>query len=255
MTRIVLAAAAIVALGSAAPSPAPAAPAGIDVSRFEGPIGWARTAAAGVDFAFVQASRGSGADCSVKPNRCGADPRYAYNRLRAREEGIRVGPYHRAFVNGASLYAAKRDARREAALFAAQVGSLQRGDLLPVLDFEAPFGGLDPRRLRGWVRTWLAQAELRLGVKPMIYTNLSSWRATGDTAAFALAGHRLWVANWGVDLPLVPADDWAGQGWSVWQYTNRGRVDGVRGRVSLDRLGVPLRRLAAGGGGARGASG
>ena len=219
-------------------------PAGIDVSRFEGQIGWRHVAGAGVDFAFVQASRGSGTDCTIKPQHCGRDRRYDLNYRRASEEGIRVGAYHRAFTNGDSLFEAKRDARSEARQFIAEVGALHDRDLLPVLDFEAPFGGLDPRQLRAWVKTWLARVQDALGAKPMIYTNVSSWSASGDTATFALIGHRLWVANWDVDEPLVPAGDWAGRGWSVWQYTNLGRVDGIRGRVSLDRLGVPLNRIS-----------
>ena len=45
---------------------------GIDVSRFQGEIGWTRMAAdSDVEFAFVQASRGKGPDCAVRPDRCG----------------------------------------------------------------------------------------------------------------------------------------------------------------------------------------
>ena len=46
---------------------------GIDVSRFDGEIRWDRVAGAGIEFAFVQASRGAGDDCPVKPRRCGRD--------------------------------------------------------------------------------------------------------------------------------------------------------------------------------------
>jgi lysozyme len=245
-TAVVLATTLIASAFAPTAAPAGERALGIDVSRFEGAIGWRHVAEAGVDFAFVQASPGSGTDCTVNPQQCGRDRRYDFNRRRAREEGIRVGAYHRAFTDGSSLRDAKRDARREARVFIAEVGAVHDHDLLPVLDFEAPFGGLDPRQLRAWVRTWLDQVGDALGARPMIYTNLSSWRATGDTMAFALAGHPLWVANWGVSEPLVPAGDWAGRGWSVWQYTNLGRVDGIRGRVSLDRLGVPLRRISVG---------
>ena len=56
---------------------------GIDVSRFQGAIDWPSVAGAGVRFAFVQASRGSGVDCTVKPAQCGADPYFATNRVAA----------------------------------------------------------------------------------------------------------------------------------------------------------------------------
>ena len=225
------------------PGAASAAVLGIDVSRFEQQIGWSRVAADGVRFAYVQASRGSGADCTVKPQTCGPDGFYGYNHRRAREVGIRVGAYHRAFAGGGSVGGAKADARREAAVFVASVGSLGRNDLLPALDFETPFGGLTPAGLRAWVATWARRVRAGLGATPMIYTNVSSWGLTGNTRIFARAGSPLWVANWDVAHPAVPAHGWDGRGWSVWQYTNDGHVQGIRGRVSLDRLGAPFRSI------------
>ena len=211
---------------------------GIDVSRFDGTIDWQRVADAGIEFAFVQASRGNGRDCTVKPLRCGRDKFYESNYRHARREDVRVGPYHRAFVGGDTIEAVRRDARHESLLFAREVGALRRGDLRPVLDVEVPFAGLDPRELRAWIHTWLEVVRRRLGVRPMIYTNTSSWQATGNTRWFARTGHRLWVANWEVTAPSVPAGNWDGQGWAVWQYTSSGRVPGVAGTVDRDRLGT-----------------
>jgi lysozyme len=216
---------------------------GIDVSRFQGSIDWTLVGETDVRFAFVQASRGSGEDCSVKPNRCGADRFYERNYLGARTAGIRVGAYHRAFVGGFGRREVKRDARAEADLFVSQVGSLARRDLLPVLDVESPFAGLDSRELRRWIRVWLERVRDELGEKPIIYTSVSNWQATGDTRKFARRGHRLWVAHWGVSEPSVPAADWDGQGWSVWQYTNEGSVQGIDGRVDLNRLRVSFRKI------------
>jgi lysozyme len=217
---------------------------GIDVSRFNRQINWQDVADSGVKFAFVEASRGSGGDCTVKPRRCGADPYYALNYQEARAAGIRVGAYHRAFTNGGSRRDASEDAVTEADLFVAQVGRLHHGDLLPALDVETPFDGLDAERLRSWVRVWLRRVRRKLGAKPIVYTNAPAWRATGDTARFARAGHRLWVANWNVSEPSVPADHWDGQGWSIWQFTNSGRVRGIQRRVDEDRLGVGFGKVS-----------
>ena len=110
-------------------------------------------------------------------------------------------------------------------MFVDQVGELRDGDLLPALDVETPFGGLSKKGLRRWIRTWLDRVRRKLGgPKPILYTNASSWQATGDTRRFARAGHPLWVANFGVDSPAVPAGNWDGKGWSVWQFTSSGRV-------------------------------
>jgi GH25 family lysozyme M1 (1,4-beta-N-acetylmuramidase) len=216
-------------------------PVGIDVSRFQGAIKWKRAATKGkVGFAFVQASRGSGFDCAVAPDRCGADEFYARNQARARLHGVRVGPYHRAFAGGEGIAGVTADATAEADLFisvVSQSGGLQPGDLRPALDVETPFGGLNATELQTWIRTWLGRVESALGARPIIYTNDSSWGATGDTIEFADAGHPLWVAHWGVAAPRVPASFWGGNGWSVWQYSSSGRVKGIKGRVDLDRLG------------------
>jgi GH25 family lysozyme M1 (1,4-beta-N-acetylmuramidase) len=112
-----------------------------------------------------------------------------------------------------------------------------------VLDVETPFTGLDANRLRTWIRVWVKRVAKRLGRKPMIYTNASSWSATGNTTEFAKAKYPLWVAEWGVSRPSVPADNWASRGWSVWQYTSSGTVAGISGRVDMNRLRVGLRKL------------
>jgi GH25 family lysozyme M1 (1,4-beta-N-acetylmuramidase) len=217
--------------------------AGIDASRFQGPIDWPTVATSGIRFAFVQASRGSGSDCTVKPGQCGADPLFATNRVAAESNGIRVGAYHRAFAAGGTTEDARADAIAEADVFLTGVGSLQTGELVPVLDVETPFSGMTATTLRTWIRVWVKKVSKRLGRKPMIYTNASSWAATGNTLEFAKAKYPLWVAEWGVSRPSVPARNWAGHGYSVWQYSSSGEVAGISGKVDQDRLGKGLAKI------------
>jgi lysozyme len=216
---------------------------GIDVSRFQGVIDWPTVAGAGIRFAFVQASRGSGADCTVRPGQCGPDPYFAGNRLAAESAGIRVGAYHRAFASGGTATDARADSLAEADIFIAAVGSLQSGELIPVIDVETPFTGMTSSTLRTWVRVFVKKVTRKLGRKPLIYTNASSWSATGNTMEFAKARYPLWVAEWGVSRPTVPASNWAGRGYSVWQYTSSGSVPGISGRVDMDRLGKRLGKI------------
>jgi lysozyme len=241
--------AAVPALASAAParpasqSAAAARPLGVDVSRFNDAIDWSQVAVSGRRFAFIQASRGSGADCLVKPLQCGADPLWLSNSAAARAAGLRIGAYHRAFASGATRALAKADAGAEAAVFVSQVGRVPRGDLLPVLDVETPFTGLSPGRLRTWITTWMKRVRKGTGAKAMIYTNASSWGATASTTQF-VAGHPLWIAQWQVAKPtLVPAANWGGLGWSVWQFTSSGSVPGISGRVDEDTIRVGLGKI------------
>ncbi len=209
---------------------------GIDVSRFQGVIGWKQVARTRIKFAYIQASRGHRDDCSVAPEQCGPDPYWERNSRKARAVGLRVGAYHRAFAEGPDESAARADARREANAFAATVGKVKRGDLRPALDVESPFVGLSEQDLRRWLRTFARRTEKLLGVKPIIYTNQSSWLATGDMTWFARNGYPLWVANYGVPRPAMPARNWAGKGWTIWQFTSTGSVRGIEGNVDVNRL-------------------
>ena len=53
-----------------------------------------------------------------------------------------------------------------------------------------------------------------------------------DTAAEpAIARYPLWIANYGVQEPNIPAP-WTS--YSAWQHTSSGRVPGINGPVDLD---------------------
>jgi lysozyme len=76
------------------------------------------------------------------------------------------------------------------------------------------------------IRQWLDRVESFTGRVPMIYTSWSSWAAiTGDSQAFTR--YPLWVANYGVSTPSIPANNWGGRGWTIWQFTEHGEVSGI----------------------------
>lgn len=192
---------------------------GIDVSHWQEAIDWTQVAASGQRFAFAKATEG----------RTYVDPRYAANKAGAATVGIAFGAYHFARPDDSA-----NDAILEADHFV-DVAQLVPGDLLPVLDIERT-GGLSRAEVTTWILTWLGRVTERLGVRPMVYTSPNGWnQRTGDTTAVADAGYTvLWVAHWGVDSPTVPAQDWAGNGWTFWQYTDCGTVPGIAGCVDMD---------------------
>jgi len=202
--------------------------AGIDVSHWQGYVRWADVKNAGVGFAIAKATEGQ----------TFVDHRYARNKSRADHLGLAFGAYH--FASPDRSY---RDAIREAKHFV-RTASLAGRHLLPVLDLERT-GGLSRSALIAWVRTWLRTVESRLGVKPMIYTSPSFWKdRMGDTRWFADNGYRLWVAHWYTSSPRVPADNWGGRGYTLWQLTDCAKVKGISGCVDGDLLnGTNLGRL------------
>ncbi len=203
--------------------------AGVDVSHWNRVTSWTSVAAAGYRYAFVKATDGAGR----------TDPAYARYRAGANAAGLRVGSYHFARPGGRTRAARLADARTEADHFAA-VAQLRANDLLPVLDLEQT-GRLAPPALISWASAWLEEVEWRLDVKPVIYASARFWRvAMADTTLFGVRGHALWLARWTrASFPLVPGLNWAGSGWTFWQWTSCGRVPGIRGCVDLDRFKGP----------------
>lgn len=190
---------------------------GIDVSHWQGTIDWAKVRASGRTFAFAKSTEGIGFK----------DTSYDRNKSGAMAAGMAFGAYH--FARPGS-----NDPVAEADWFV-DTARLQHGMLLPVLDLELT-GGLGTAALTSWVKAWLQRVDQRIGAKPMIYTSPSFWRnAMGDSRWFADNGYAmLWVANWGVTSPSIPASNWGGRSWTFWQYTSDGTVPGISGRVDLD---------------------
>lgn len=202
------------------------APKGIDVSHWQGQIGWLQVGAAGYDFAFAKATEGT----------TYIDPTYVTNRAGAAAAGLRIGAYHFARPAGTSDAAAIASGIAQADYFVA-AAQPRRGDLLPVLDLEKS-GGLGVARLTAWTQAFLDQVYARLGTRPLIYASPSFWKTSlGDTPLFAADGNRLWIAHWTkASLPLLPAAGWSGLGWTFWQWTSCSSVPGIGGCVDGDRV-------------------
>ena len=77
----------------------------------------------------------------------------------------------------------------------------------------------------------------RIRVKPIIYTNVSSWNALGNPTELRQQGYPLWVANWDVLTAAGPGRQLgAASSWRIWQHSSDGRVAGIKGNVDLDML-------------------
>src|SRR4029077_225402 len=200
---------ALVALLAASASVAATARAkGIDVSSWNGGIRWGKVAAAGYRFAFGKATEGTGY----------ADKTYSTNRNGSENAGLVFGAYHFARPDGKSNAAATASAIRQANHFLV-VARPQPGDLPPVLDLEKT-GNLSKSRLLAWTLAWLNQIYARTGVEPFLYTSPLFWKGNlSDSTAAAAGGTGLWIAHWtSASQPMVPAQNWNGNGWRFWQW-------------------------------------
>lgn len=190
---------------------------GIDVSHYKKQIDWKKVGESGVQFAILKATE---ADSFV-------DPRFDYNWTRTRRQGIIRGAYH--------FFRPLVDPVQQANNFIKIAGrTLHRTDLPPVLDIESypDFVAREWKqislneRLRR-IQIWLQTVETATGRIPIIYTEYYSWRDfIGNTEKFVR--NPLWIANYRVEQPKVPANNWGGRGWTLWQTTEKGVVPGIR---------------------------
>ena len=191
---------------------------GVDVSFWDASPDWSKVAASGVTFVIAKATEGLTYD----------DPTYPVNMAGAAANGLRFTAYEFMDPTGGTTKAVA-DANHFV-----DYAALGDRNLVPVLDVERT-NGFSPSRLRIWMKAWLHRVYVRLGVKATIYTSPSFWATSvGDSRWFADHGYRLWIANWGVAAPTVPAKNWNGDGWTFWQWSDCGRVPGIKGSVDLD---------------------
>jgi lysozyme len=182
---------------------------GIDVSHHQGAIDWPKVAADDVAFVYLKASEGGDH----------RDRRFAEHWPAARAAGLAVGAYH--------FFTFCRAGSEQAQNFLAAV-PVAADALPPAVDLE--FGGNcgrvpDGETMRRELDAFLAPIERAYGKPALLYVTpefLAAYRT-------ALPDRALWRRS-----ILHAPDDSAP--WGVWQYHNRGRVDGIVGPVDLNVL-------------------
>ncbi|WP_394539720.1 GH25 family lysozyme [Lysobacter enzymogenes] len=180
---------------------------GIDVSHHQGAIDWKAVARDDVAFAYLKASEGGDH----------RDRRYAVNERDARAAGVPVGAYH--------FFTFCRTGAEQAANFLAAAPA-HADALPPAVDLE--FGGNCGRRpdgaaMRAELDAFLAPVEAAYAKPALLYVTPEFFDAYRD----ALPPRPLWRRS------ILHAPD-SRAAWTLWQYHNRARVDGIDGPVDLN---------------------
>ncbi|GAA3503850.1 lysozyme [Streptomyces prasinosporus] len=205
---------------------------GIDVSHWQGAIDWTSVRGAGIQFAWMKATEGTGYK----------DPSFNTNYPAAYRAGVIRGAYHfaRPDVSGGAT---------QAGYFVGNGGGWSRDNLtLPgVLDIEHnPYGamcyGLSTTQMRTWINDFYTAYKSRTGRDVVIYTTASWWNTCTGNWTGMYGKSPLWVAHWGVSSPTLPSGF---PTWTVWQYTATGSVSGVSGNVDRNRFNGSRDRLLA----------
>ena len=190
---------------------------GIDVSKWNKEIDWDKVENAGVQFAIIRAGyRGSVTGSLVE------DPMFVTNMKGAQAAGIPVGVYF--FTQAVD--------EKEAVEEASAVIELIRDYRLnyPVfIDTEGAGGNGRADSLDAETRTLVCEAFCRTienaGYTAGVYASRNWYNNNLQTAR--LENYHIWLAEYR-SVPLY-------QGYyKTWQYTSKGKVDGIEGRVDMN---------------------
>ena len=180
---------------------------GIDVSHWEGDIDFQEVKRAGIRFVYMKASEGVSY----------IDPDFERNYREARKARLKIGFYH--YVTAGS----EEEARAQARHFADVIwGKVYHG--CPVMDFESS-DSLTKDQINDVSTAFLQELREVTGKRVAIYSDANNATNTFDAR---LAVYPLWIADYGVARPDM-RNHW--KRWAGWQYTDAGRVEGIRGRV------------------------
>lgn len=192
---------------------------GIDVSYFQSSINWSAVASTNVEFAISRVSDGT----------TFIDPRFGENWNGSKSAGLIRGAYQ--------FFRPAQNAVTQANIMIDAIGQLGDGDLPAVVDVETA-DGQSSATIVSKLRTWLDLVEAGTGRKPIIYAASGFWNTINGADEFE--EYPLWVANYGVSCPALP-DTWSE--YSMWQYTDRGRVSGISGDVDRNIFNGSLEQL------------
>ena len=187
---------------------------GIDVSRFQTSVDWQSARAGGVNFAFIKATEGGD----------GLDPMFADHWRAAGRAGV---------LRGAYLFYYHCRAPEDQARWFFQHVPRTPGALPPVLDMEwtptSPTCTIrrNPDVIRADARRLIQLLTAHYGTRPILYTTVDFFE---DNALGQLGGVDFWLRS----VAAHPADRYAGQHWTFWQYSATGLVPGIKGRVDLN---------------------
>lgn len=186
---------------------------GVDVSRWQGDIDWAKLRSQGANFAYIKATDGGDH----------LDPMFRSNWRRAKEAGLKRGAYH--------FFYWCRVASEQASWFIRNVPR-DPDALPPVIDVE--WNGESsckrrpsPEKVREKMQVFMDMLERHYGKRPVIYTAPDFY---ADNLRGAFKDYPFWLRA----VAQHPSVVYPGRKWLFWQYSGSGLSHGVEGKIDLN---------------------
>ncbi|MGN0214036.1 MAG: glycoside hydrolase family 25 protein [Muribaculaceae bacterium] len=184
---------------------------GIDVSKYQGDIDWEAIARnKNIKFAYIKATEGA----------TYVDPRFEENISQALKHGVKVGCYH--FFRTTSTVADQFENMK-------QYVRRDEQSLVPMIDVES-MGKWNQQQLVDSLHAFAVMIYEHYKVAPIIYTYVNFYNRH---LSGRFTNYPLFIARYTETEPEL--ND--GTKYVIWQYTERGRVNGIKGNVDLSRFG------------------
>lgn len=204
---------------------------GIDVSYWNAGIDWPKVRATGQRFVFVKATEGT----------YYKDTTFNANWSGAKSAGLLRGAYH--------FFRANQDPKKQADYFIAYIRSTKDdGELPPALDLETADGQKKDKIIAA-AKVWLDRVEAAFGKRPIIY---SAQYFLQDNFSEAGGGPPSWTKDYPLWLAQYPNNYMEGSSpplprgwfnWTFWQYSEKGKVNGVNADTDLNLFNGTLEEL------------
>ena len=190
---------------------------GIDVSEYQDNINWNTLGSIDkhqIKFMFVRATVGTDrVDTKFKEYWAQADKKF-YR-----------GAYH--------YYRPNENSLEQANLFIKTV-KLEKGDFPPVLDIEKLPKNQSIDSLKVGLKRWLDRVEGHYGVKPIIYSGDKYYT---DFLEQEFSDYIFWIAHYNF------FENEINQKWQFWQFTEKAKIQGIRGNVDLNIFNGDIQNL------------
>ncbi len=191
---------------------------GVDLSGHQVNVDMKKLAEQNVQFVYIKATEGISF----------VDNYFESNWQNAAEAGLLAGAYH--------YFSFNVDGEEQAQNYIMSVGEDLNGRLIPAVDLELGENTARPQKdeLVAELKKFNAAIEGQYGVKPLIYAQKDFY----DTyLADDFAGYPRWVRS-----VYFPAAWENGDDWLVWQYKDRGELEGYSGGEKYIDLNVINRK-------------
>ena len=197
---------------------------GIDVSKYQGSINWNGVASSGIEFAIIRAGTTNRQDANYS-----TDINWNKNYTEARAAGLKVGAYYYCGAGNESEFISN------AKSFVNDLG--RRKMQLPVfIDVEVSNAQMNmgKNELTKCLLSAMKVIE-SAGYTPGVYANKNWFTNYIDVEALRNSGCVIWWAQYPSGTYAVDPLNYDKSGvCKIWQYSDKGRVNGISENVDLD---------------------